>query len=132
MERGTVRQLRVLIVDEHETVRQALEARLRSSRDVEVVGCTGCWQEGIRLATECTADVVLLETKRSDGQGMAALRRLRAECPYAYVVVLTSYLDSKEQEEALEAGAVRYLLKDIGSKYLVQEIRDVVRPRAAI
>jgi DNA-binding NarL/FixJ family response regulator len=127
-----VRQLRVLIIDEHEKVRQALEARLQTANDMEVVGCTGCWQEGIHQAVEHVADVVLLETKRSDEQGMAALRRLQAECPYTYVVVLTSYPDPKEKVEALEAGASRYLLKEIGSDYLLQEIRDVVRPRAAI
>ena len=123
---------RVLIIDEHKTVRQALEARLRSSEGIKVVGCTGDWRDGVSMAVDCRADVILLETKRSDGQGMAALRRLRAECPNAYLVVLTSYTDSDEQDEALKAGAVRYLLKDIGSEYLIQQILDVARPRAAI
>ena len=84
------------------------------------------------MAVDQIVDVVLLETKRSDEQGMAALRRLRAEVPATNVIVLTSYPDAKEKDEALEAGAVRYLLKDIGSKYLVQEIREAVRPRPAI
>lgn len=124
-----MRRARVLIIDDHEAVRQALEARLRSTDEVEVVGCTGRWQEGVHLAVECLPDVVLLETKRSDGQGMAALRRLRAECPFACVVVLTSYPDPDERREALQAGAVRYLLKEIGSAYLVQEICAVARNR---
>jgi len=127
-----VRRTRVLIIDEHETVRQALEARLRSAEDVDVVGCTGCWQEGIHLAVQQAPDVVLLETKRSDGQGMVALRRLRMECPWACIVVLTSYPDPRERREALRAGAVRYLLKEIGSSYLVREIQAVARPRGAI
>jgi DNA-binding NarL/FixJ family response regulator len=122
----------VVIIDEHTTVRRALEKRLQTCQDMEVVGCTGCWQEGIHMAEESAADVVLLETKRSDEQGMAALRRLRSECPYANVVVLTSYPDSDEREEALEAGATRYVLKDIGSDYLVQEIRDLAWPQAPI
>jgi DNA-binding NarL/FixJ family response regulator len=118
----------VIIIDEHETVRQALAERLRSSGDVEVMGCTGCWQEGIHMAVDCAADVVLLETKRSDGQGMAALRRLRAEHPYTCVVVLTSYPDPAEREKALEAGAAGYLLKDIGSEHLVRQIREIAQP----
>lgn len=126
------RQLRVVIIDEHAPVRQALEKRLQACQDMEVVGCTGCWQEGIHMAEKSSADVILLETKRSDEQGMAALRRLRTECPYANVVVLTSYPDSNEREEALEAGATRYVLKDIGSDYLVQEIRDLAWPQAPI
>jgi DNA-binding NarL/FixJ family response regulator len=120
-----VQRTRVLIIDEHEEVRQALEARLRTAPDMDVVGCTGLWREGVRMATEHHPDVVLLEPKRSDGQGMAALRQLRAECPRAAVVVLTSYPDPEERYEALETGAVRYLLKEIGSSYLVQEIRDL-------
>jgi len=84
------------------------------------------------MAVNMAPDAVLLETKRSDGQGMAALRRLRAECPGLSIVVLTSYPQADEQKEALRAGAVRYLLKDIGSAYLVQELRALVHPHAAI
>ncbi len=126
-----MRKTRVLIIDEHEAVRRALEARLRQSEEVEVVGCTGCWQEGVHLAVERMPDVVLLETKRSDGQGLAALRRLRAECPLARIVVLTSYPDAQERREALRLGAVRYLLKEIGSTHLVREIRSVVPSHAS-
>lgn len=78
------------------------------------------------MAAERLPDVVLLETKRSDGQGLVALRRLRDECPLARVVVLTSYPDPNERREALRLGAVRYLLKDIGSGHLVREIRSLV------
>lgn len=123
---------RVLIIDDHEDVRQALAARLRSAEDVEVIGCTGGWQEGVHLAVDAAPDVVLLETKRADGQGMAALRRLRAECPTLSIIVLTSYPQADEQREALQIGAARYLLKDIDSSYLVQQLRSLVRPRAAI
>lgn len=117
-----MRRARVLIIDDHEAVRQALEACLRSCGQVDVVGCTGSWQEGVLLAAERAPDVILLEIKRTDGQGLAALRRLRAECPTIPVVVLTSYPDAEERREVLRAGATRYLLKDIGSAYLLQEI----------
>jgi two-component system response regulator DevR len=124
--------MQVLIIDEHDAVRHALEDRLHSAKDMQVVGCTGCWQEGVYLAVEHTPDVVLLETKRSDGQGLAALRRLRAECPRIPVIVLTSYPDSEERREAMQAGAVRYLLKEIDSSHLMQEIRTVTPPKASI
>lgn len=127
-----MRRVRVLIIDDHETVRQALEARLSSTEEVEIVGCTGCWQEGVLLAVEKFPDVVLLETKRADGQGLAALRRLKMECPRTYIVVLTSYPDAEERRQALQAGASRYLLKEIGSSYLIQEIRSFLRPQAPI
>lgn len=121
-----MRQIRVLIIDEHEAVRRALRTRLQRADGVEVIGCTGRWQEGVHMAAERLPDVVLLETKRSDGQGLVALRRLRDECPLARVVVLTSYPDPNERREALRLGAVRYLLKDIGSGHLVREIRSLV------
>ncbi len=124
-----MRRARVLIIDDHDAVRQALEACLRACGDVEVVGCTGSWQEGILLAVERAPDVVLLEVKRADGQGLAALRRLRAECPSTPVVVLTSYPDAVERREALRAGAARYLLKEIGSASLVGEIFSLVSQR---
>lgn len=120
--------IRVLIIDDHDAVRQALEARLRSAGGVEIVGCTGCWQEGVLWAVEKAPDVVILETKRSDGQGIAALHRLKAECPGLHAVVLTSYPDPEERRQALQAGASRYLLKEIDSSRLVQEIHSLLRP----
>lgn len=129
MDREQNRRARVLIIDDHEAVRQALEACLQTCGEIEVVGCTGSWQEGVLLAQERMPDVVLLEIKRADGQGLAALRRLRAECPAVPIVVLTSYPDAAERREALQAGAARYLLKEIGSAYLVREIYALVQPR---
>jgi DNA-binding NarL/FixJ family response regulator len=123
---------RVLIVDDHDAVRQALETRLRSREDVEVVGCTGQCDEGLRIATECDPDVVLLETKRSDGQGLAVLEQLATDHPQIRVVVLTSYPDTQERVEAMRMGAVRYLLKEIGSDHLVRELIAVTAPRAPI
>jgi DNA-binding NarL/FixJ family response regulator len=123
---------RVLIIDEHQAVRQALQERLAAAGDLEVVGCTGCWQEGLRLAARLAPDVVLLETKRSDGNGLAVISRLRAACPATCIVVLTSYPEPEEQRQALQGGATRYLLKEIGSESLVQEIRRLVHPGAPI
>lgn len=123
-----VRPMRVLIIDEHDAVRQALETCLRRVETLQVVGSTARWQEGVAMAADRRADVVLLETKRSDGQGLAALRRLRAECPLARVIVLTSYPDPDERREALRLGAARYLLKDLGSDRLVREILSLVAP----
>ncbi|HHS96422.1 MAG TPA: response regulator transcription factor [Chloroflexi bacterium] len=120
-----VRRIRVLIIDEHEAVRRALATRLQRVEGIEVVGSTARWQEGVHMAVERLPDVILLEVKRSDGQGLVALRRLRDECPLSRIVVLTSYPDPDERREALRLGAVRYLLKDIGSDHLVREIRSL-------
>ncbi len=123
---------RLLIIDDHDAVREALEARLHAVGGVEVVGCTDCWKTGLREAMRLKPDVVLLETKRADGHGLDALHCLTEQCPFTSVVVLTSYPDAKEQTEARRLGAVRYILKDIDTPQLVREIRTALRPQAMI
>ena len=123
---------RLLIIDDHDVVREALEARLCDAAELEVVGCTGCWRTGLRDAVRLKPDVVLLETKRADGQGLTALKRLTEECPWTSTIVLTSYLDAEEQREAQRIGAKCYVLKDIDTPQLVQEIQAAVRPQAMI
>jgi DNA-binding NarL/FixJ family response regulator len=123
---------RLLIIDDHDVVREALEARLRDADELEVVGCTGCWRTGLRDAVRLKPDVVLLETKRADGQGLTALRRLTEQCPCTSVIVLTSYPDAEEQTEARRIGAESYILKDIDTPQLVREIQAAVRPQAMI
>ncbi len=123
---------RLLIIDDHDAVRDALNARLRIAAGVEIVGCTGCWRTGLRDAVRLKPDVVLLETKRADGQGLVALRHLTEQCPHVSIVVLTSYPDAEEQTEAHRMGAVRYILKDIDTPQLVRKVQAAVRPRAMI
>jgi len=122
----------LLIIDDHDFVREALEARLGEATELDVVGCTGCWRTGLRDAVRLKPDVVLLETKRADGQGLEALRRLTEQCPDTSVVVLTSYPDEEEQTEAHRIGAQSYILKDIDTPQLVREIQAAVRPQAMI
>jgi DNA-binding NarL/FixJ family response regulator len=123
---------RLQIIDDHDVVREALEARLCDAAELEVVSCTGCWRTGLRDAVRLKPDVVLLEIKRADGQGLLALRRLAEQCPRTSVIVLTSYPDAEEETEALRMGAMRYILKDIDTPHLVREIQAVVRPHAMI
>jgi DNA-binding NarL/FixJ family response regulator len=123
---------RLLVIDDHDAVREALEARLCMAEGVEIVSCTGCWRTGLRDAVRLGPDVVLLETKRADGQGLSALEQLAKQCPHVSIVVLTSYLDAEEQAKAHRIGAARYILKDIDTPQLVREIQAVTRPRAMI
>lgn len=117
--------LRLLIIDDHHDVREALKGRLDAAPGIEVIGCTGCWKSGLDTALALEPDVVLLETKRADGQGMEALACLADRCSSADVVVLTSYADGGERVEARAKGAVRYLLKEIDTGQLVREIRSL-------
>lgn len=123
-----MRPARLLIIDDHEAVREALKGRLGDAPGLEIVGCTGCWKTGLEQAVELEPDVVLLETKRADGEGMEALRCLTEECPFARFVVLTSYPDADEREAAFDMGAASYMLKDIDTSHLVSEIQAAARP----
>jgi DNA-binding NarL/FixJ family response regulator len=116
---------RLLIIDDHDDVREALEARLGATPGIEVVGCTGRWEDGLGAALTSQPDIVLLETKRADGEGLEALDCLTAQCPCTDVMVLTSYVDVEERASARVRGAVRYLLKDIDTDQLVREIQSV-------
>lgn len=119
---------RLLIIDDHNDVRQALEARLHALPQIEVIGCTGCWRTGLEKALKLEPDVVLLETKRADGEGLEALQCLTERCLSTDVVVLTSYFDAEEQEAALREGAARYLLKEIDTSRLAREIQAAASP----
>jgi DNA-binding NarL/FixJ family response regulator len=113
---------RLLIIDEHEAVRQALVSRLQQTGELDVVGSTGSSQEGLLQVDVLHPNVVLLETKRSDGAGLETCRRITRSHPNTTVIVLTSYDDEDERQAAYMAGAARYILKDIDSAQLLREI----------
>jgi len=113
---------RLLIIDEHEAVRQALVSRLQQTGELEVVGSTGSIEEGLLQVDALRPNVVLLETKRSDGMGLEMCRRIVQSHSDTTVIVLTSYEDEEERQAAYMAGAARYILKDIDSAQLLYEI----------
>jgi two-component system response regulator DevR len=113
---------RLLIIDEHRAVRQALVSRLQQTGRLQVVGSTGSTEEGLLQVEALRPNIVLLETKRSDGTGLETCRRIARSHPKTTVIVLTSYDDEDERQAAYMAGATRYLLKDIDSTQLVCEI----------
>jgi len=112
----------LFIIDHHEPIRQALAQRLSRVDGIEVLGAAGDSQEGIAQSRALHPDVVLLEPKLPDGQGLHVLRAIRADSPSTRVIILTSYVDDLEQQAALKAGAERYLLKDIDSEKLAEVI----------
>jgi DNA-binding NarL/FixJ family response regulator len=95
---------------------------------MEVVGSTGSTQEGLLQVEALRPNIVLLETKRSDGTGLETCRQIARSHPHTTVIVLTSYDDEDERQAAYMAGATRYLLKDIDSTQLVCEIRNSKSP----
>lgn len=122
-------KIRVLIIDEHPAVCQALAARLRAVPSIEVVGALSAFPETLESVGNAQADVVLLDLlDKSSGRleaGAAILRLLAGN--RAGVIVLTSYIDEIERTCIMQAGARRYLLKDIDTLRLITEIEAVAR-----
>ncbi|MGC9399182.1 MAG: response regulator [Anaerolineae bacterium] len=113
--------IRVLILEEHALVREALEKRLRAMEGLDVVHSTGCYTDAVRCAQDKQPDVVLMEIKTS--AGMKALQALRKALPQSAIIVLTSYPDSREEAEVLRMGAHAYLLKSLDTTELVTYIQ---------
>ena len=117
----------MLIIDDRETVRQALEDRLSHAPEIELVGAAGSAEEGMEAVRTLAPDVVLLEIKMADGSGLDACRRIVEAAPASHVIVLTSYMDEAERQAAFRAGAASYVLKDIDSQRLIRAIESVRR-----
>jgi DNA-binding NarL/FixJ family response regulator len=124
--------IRVLIIDEHLVVRQALATRLNAYAHIEVVATARSFQEGLERARAFQPDVILLETKGASSlqpDPVGEMSRVLGDHP-AGIIVLTSYADDSEREAALQAGARRYLLKHIDSARLLSEIEAVAAETA--
>jgi DNA-binding NarL/FixJ family response regulator len=122
---------RVYLLDDHVDVRAALAQRLGASADIEVVGHSAGAEEALLAVKALKPDLVLVETKRSDGRGLEIVHWLAHNVPRAVLVVLTSYASDWEEWVAARAGVAAYLLKDIATEALVQRLRELVQRAAA-
>jgi two-component system response regulator DevR len=121
------RRLRLLVVDDHEVVRQGLVSLLDHRSGFEVVAQAGSVAESIALAARHEPDVVIMDVRLPDGSGIEACREIRAARPETRVVMLTSYPDEEAVLSAIIAGASGYLLKQIRGRDLVSALEAVGR-----
>jgi DNA-binding NarL/FixJ family response regulator len=119
--------IRVLIAEDHAMVRAGLTELLANRDDVEVVGEAANGQEAVERATELAPDVVLMDLSMPEVDGIQATRRICEAVPATHVVVLTSFSDRERILEALDAGAVGYLLKDLEPEELHRGILAAAR-----
>ena len=115
--------MKVLIVDDHQVVREGLRAVLTSGRrNVQVVGDAADGEEGVRLATALRPDVVLMDLQMPRMDGVEATRKIRALSAPPPVLVLTTFADEPRIRDAIHAGAIGYLLKDVAKEDLVRAV----------
>lgn len=125
-------RIRVLLADDHELVREGLRTVLAQEPEFEVVGDAGTGEQAVELARALRPDVVLMDLVMPGIGGQEALVRIRAACPGTQVVVLTSYASDQSVRDAIAAGAVGYLLKDVLKNELLQSIRNAHQGRPAL
>jgi two-component system, NarL family, response regulator DevR len=121
------RTLTLLVVDDHEVVRQGLVSLLDRREGLQVVAQAGTVAESIDQARRFKPDIVVLDIRLPDGSGIEACREIRSELPDTRVIMLTSYPDEEAVLSAIVAGASGYLLKQIRARDLVAAIETVGR-----
>ena len=119
--------MRLLVVDDHEVVRQGLVALLDRREGFQVVAEAGTVAEAIEAARRFQPDIVVMDVRLPDGSGVEACREIRSELPDTKVVMLTSYPDEEAVLSAIVAGASGYLLKQIRARDLMTALETVGR-----
>jgi two-component system response regulator DevR len=119
------RPLRVLLVDDHEVVRDGIKALLSGTEDIVVAAEAGTVGEAVAVAERTQPDVVVMDVRLPDGSGIEATRDIRAQRPSVQVLMLTSFADDEALFASIMAGAAGYVLKQIRGADLVAAIRTV-------
>lgn len=116
--------IRVLIVDDHSMVRTGLATFLRVKPDLELVGEARDGQQAVTLCEQLQPDVILMDLVMPKMDGIAATRSIRRRWPQVQIIALTSFKDKDLVQDALRAGAIGYLLKDVSVDELAEAIRN--------
>ena len=118
-------KLRIIIAEDHETVREGLKMIVESQDDMEVVGEAGDGREAIRLAEELKPDIVLMDVSMPGLNGLLAAAKLKRIMPDVKILTLTRHTDEAYLQELLQAGVSGYVLKQSASTELLRAVRAI-------
>ena len=116
-------RIRVMVVDDHTVVRNGIKFSLSAFDDITLVAEADCGDEAVRLCEEFEPDVILMDMVMPGMDGVTATRTIAERHPQTQVIALTSFQEGSLVQEALAAGAVGYLLKDV----VIDELADAIR-----
>jgi NarL family two-component system response regulator LiaR len=117
----------VMIVDDHEMVRNGAKGYLDAQPEIAVVAEAESGEEAVRLAREYVPDVVLMDLVMPGMDGVEATRKVKDISPRTQIIILTSFHEDEHIFPALQAGAISYLLKDVKAGELVEAIRRAAK-----
>ncbi len=131
-DQAAIKKTRVLLVDDHAIVRQGLRMVLESEEDLMVVGEADSMRGAVDAAVRTRPDVILMDVRLMEGNGIEATREIRARTTHARVIIVTSFDDDEALFAAIMAGASGYLLKRIDAAQLMRAIREVASGRSLL
>lgn len=123
--------MQVLLIDDHTLFRLGLKGLLEHS-DIEVIGAASTGLEGLELAAKLTPDVILLDMRMPDMDGLQVLKQLRDQGTSVPIVILTTSNEDRDLLESLRSGAQGYLLKDMDPEELVSALHKIVNGETVV
>lgn len=125
-------EITLIVVDDHPVVRDGLQGMLSGQPDIEVVGEAVNGREAMEMALRLEPDVILMDLRMPEMDGVAAIEGILAERPGANILVLTTYDSDEDIVRAMEAGATGYLLKDAPRQELFRAVRAAARGESVL
>jgi len=124
--------IRVMIVDDHQIVREGLQILLAEESEFEVVGTAADGSTALTLANQVKPDVILMDLVLPDLNGIEVTKNILSKNSSARVLILTTFAEDQRVRDAIKAGAIGYLLKDVLKADLLRALRDTAAGRASL
>jgi DNA-binding NarL/FixJ family response regulator len=123
---------RLLIVDDHHSMRESTRDMLEGEKDLEVVGEAANGRHALELCRQLRPDLVLMDVRMPEMDGLTATRAIKEEIPAISVLMMTVYESEDYRREAVDAGAAGYVLKDADRQQLLEAVRMALSRRGEV